>query len=129
MADILVMDWMEEFDSLTESEIHTYATEQEHNHEVMIALYVVLEEQQKLKNGNVCKWFFHGVFTVHGCLQMIDGICRQFLEFYRSGEKQLKKFVMQYIPTLVYLHLSDIYGFPAITTFLVSLYNLEVQNR
>lgn len=54
MADILVVDWMEEFDSLTESEIHTYAAEQEHNHEVMIALYVVLEEQHKLKTGNVC---------------------------------------------------------------------------
>lgn len=53
MADILVLDWMEEFDSLTESEIHTYATEQEHNHEVMIALYVVLEEQHRLKSGNV----------------------------------------------------------------------------
>lgn len=52
MADILVMDWMEEFDSLTESEIHTYSTEQEHNHEVMLALYVVLEEQ-KSKSGNV----------------------------------------------------------------------------
>lgn len=58
MADILVMDWMEEFDSLTESEIHTYATEQEHNHEVMLALYVVLEEQQKLKSGNVCGGVF-----------------------------------------------------------------------
>lgn len=53
MADILVLDWMEEFDSLTESEIHTYAAEQEHNIEVMLALYVVFEEQYKLKSGNV----------------------------------------------------------------------------
>lgn len=55
MADILVAEWMEEFDSLTESEIHTYATEQENNHEVMIALFVVLEEQCRQKHDNkVC---------------------------------------------------------------------------
>lgn len=53
MADVLVAEWMEEFDSLTESEIHTYATEQEHNIEVMLALYVVLEDHTKLKTGNV----------------------------------------------------------------------------
>lgn len=64
MADILVMDWMEEFDSLTESEIHTYATEQEHNHEVMLALYVVLEEQQKLKNSNVRCRFFNKTYKI-----------------------------------------------------------------
>lgn len=70
MADILIMDWMEEFDSLTESEIHTYSTEQEHNHEVMLALYVVLEDQQKLKSGNVSVVFyvkvvFEGVVVAH----------------------------------------------------------------
>lgn len=53
MADILVLEWMEEFEALTESEIHTYATEQENNHEVIIALYVLLEEPQQSKKGNV----------------------------------------------------------------------------
>ena len=53
MADILVSDWLEEFESLTESEIHTYSVEQEHNHEVMIALYGLLEEPQLNKNSDV----------------------------------------------------------------------------
>lgn len=53
MADILVQDWMEEFESLTESEIHTYSTEQEHNQEVMIALYDVLAEPYRYKGQNV----------------------------------------------------------------------------
>lgn len=66
------------------------------------------------------------VYSVNFYLQLIDGICRQLLEFYRSGEKQLKKFVMQYIPTLVFLHLSDITAYPSISTFLASLFNLEV---
>lgn len=53
MADVLVADWMEEFESLTESEIHTYSTEQEHNHEVMIAIYNVLAEPAKYKTDHV----------------------------------------------------------------------------
>lgn len=56
---------------------------------------------------------------------MIDGICRQLLDFYRSGEKQLRKFTLQYIPVLVFLHLTD-KTISSIQTLLVSLYNLEV---
>ncbi|KAJ8917409.1 hypothetical protein NQ315_005455, partial [Exocentrus adspersus] len=107
MADTLVLDWLDEFESLTESEIHTYSTEQEHNHEVMLALYNILSEPQKYKSDN-----------------LIDGICQQLLNFYRSGEEHLKKFAMQFIPTLVFLHLSDKSN-SAVQTLLVSLYNLE----
>jgi hypothetical protein len=108
MADILVLDWMEEFESLTESEIHTYSSEQEHNHEVMIALYDILTEPYRYKGQN-----------------LIDRICQQLLDFYRSEEQQLKKFTLQYIPTLVFLHLTE-KSYTAVQTLLVSLYNLEV---
>ncbi|EFA04775.2 hyccin isoform X2 [Tribolium castaneum] len=108
MADILVLDWMEEFESLTESEIHTYSSEQEHNHEVMVALYDILTEPYRFKGQN-----------------LIDGICQQLLDFYRSGEEQLKKFTLQYIPTLVFLHLTE-KTYTSVQTLLVSLYNLEV---
>lgn len=53
-------------------------------------------------------------------------MCQQFFSFYRSGEHYLKRFVIQYVPTLVFLHLSDTKASPAISTLLVSLYNLEV---
>lgn len=53
MADVLVLDWLDEFESLTESEIHTYSIEQEHNHEVMMALYNVLSEPYRYKSDNV----------------------------------------------------------------------------
>lgn len=59
MADVLVADWMEEFESLTESEIHTYSTEQEHNHEVMIAIYNILSEPAKFKAENVSRYPDH----------------------------------------------------------------------
>ncbi|CAH1115681.1 unnamed protein product [Psylliodes chrysocephalus] len=108
MADNLVLDWLDEFEALTESEIHTYSSEQENNHEVMIALYNVLSEPQKYKSDH-----------------LIDGICQQLLNFYRSGEAHLKRFTIQFIPTLVFLHLSD-KSYSAVQTLLVSLYNLEV---
>ncbi|CAG9836724.1 unnamed protein product [Diabrotica balteata] len=108
MADNLVLDWLDEFESLTESEIHTYSSEQEHNHEVMIALYNVLAEPHKYKSDH-----------------LIEGICQQLLNFYRSGETHLKRFTIQFIPTLVFLHLSD-KSYSAVQTLLVSLYNLEV---
>ncbi|XP_023012705.2 PI4KA lipid kinase complex subunit hyccin isoform X1 [Leptinotarsa decemlineata] len=108
MADILVLDWLDEFESLTESEIHMYSIEQEHNHEVMMALYSVLSEPQKFKSDN-----------------LIDGICQQLLNFYRSGEINLRRFTIQFIPILVFLHLSD-KSYSAVQTLLVSLYNLEV---
>lgn len=53
MADALVLDWLDEFESLTESEIHTYSSEQEHNHEVMLALYSVISEPYKYNSDNV----------------------------------------------------------------------------
>lgn len=54
MAYTMVFEWMDEFDSLIESEIHTYAMQQEHNHEVILALYNILAEPQKYKSDNVC---------------------------------------------------------------------------
>lgn len=53
MACTIVFEWIEEFESLIESEIHTYATEQEHNQEVIVALYNILSEPQKYKSENV----------------------------------------------------------------------------
>lgn len=44
MADILVNEWVEEYESLTESEIGTYSVEQENNQEVKIAIYNILED-------------------------------------------------------------------------------------
>lgn len=44
MADILVNEWVEEYEALTESEIGTYAMEQDNNQEVKIAVYNILEE-------------------------------------------------------------------------------------
>lgn len=46
MADVLILDWIEEYDSLTESEIHTYALEQEHNYEVMMGLYMLMDDPE-----------------------------------------------------------------------------------
>lgn len=54
MADSLVIEWMEEYSALTESETHTYAMEQEHNQEIMSALYVIFEDPSAFSGGYVC---------------------------------------------------------------------------
>ncbi|XP_031343033.1 hyccin-like [Photinus pyralis] len=109
MADVLILDWLEEYESLTESEIHTYSTEQEQNYEVMKALYAFLEDPNKSKVEN-----------------FLDRVCQQLFSFYRSGEQNLKYFTMQYIPSLVLLNLANTKGFPSVGTLLLSIYNLEV---
>lgn len=57
MVEILLMDWLEEFNSLSESEIRSYATEQEHNNEVVIALYTVFDEHVKYLHVS-CSFFY-----------------------------------------------------------------------
>lgn len=109
MADVLILDWLEEYESLTESETHTYATEQEHNYDVMMSLYLFLEDPNKSKIEN-----------------FLDRVCQQLFSFYRSGEQNLKYFTMQYIPSLILLNLANTKTFPSVGTLLLSIYNLEV---
>ncbi|KAF5288965.1 hypothetical protein FQA39_LY03844 [Lamprigera yunnana] len=109
MADVLILDWLEEYDSLTESEIHTYSKEQEHNYEVMMSLYIFFEDPNRSKVQN-----------------LLDRVCQQLFSFYRSGEQTLKYFTMQYIPALVFLNLANSKGFASVGTLLLSIYNLEV---
>lgn len=44
MADVLVTDWIEEYEALTESEIITYAGELEHKDEVIESLHAVFTD-------------------------------------------------------------------------------------
>ncbi|XP_065163986.1 hyccin [Atheta coriaria] len=110
MADVLVTDWIEEYEALTESEIITYAGELEHKDEVIESLHAVFTDP--------C---YHREDT-----SIIDKVCQQLLAFYRSGDNSLSKFAIQFVPDLAYLHLSDRKSYPAVETLIISLYNLEV---
>lgn len=128
MVDVLILEWIEEYDSLTESEIHTYALEQQHNCEVTVALFLLMDDPEKFtEEVGPTALTCQQRLTEHEFFQLIGRVCQQLFGFYRSGEQNLRKFVMQYIPSLVLLHLSDTKALPMVTTLLVSLYNLEVK--
>ncbi|XP_018331354.1 hyccin [Agrilus planipennis] len=109
MADVLVLDWLDEFEFLTECEFHTFAAEQEHNQEIILSIYVILGDTSKSKYGN-----------------LPERICKQFFAFNRSGEEHLKHFVLQFIPSLILLHLNDKKLCPSLEPLLISVYNLDI---
>lgn len=117
MVDILLSDWLEEYNSLSESEIRSYAAEQEHNNEVVIALYTVFDEHVKYS-------------------KLINQVCNQLFCFYRSGEEELQRFTLQFIPALVLLYLENVnltHGdrqvCHSVETLLIGIYNLEIIDK
>lgn len=52
MFEALIFEWLEEFNSLSESEIRSYASEQVHNNEIVIALYTIFDEHVKYSQVN-----------------------------------------------------------------------------
>lgn len=55
MVEILVMEWLEEYNALSESEIRSYASEQVHNNEIVISLYTVFDEHVKYSQVNTAR--------------------------------------------------------------------------
>lgn len=47
MVEALVLEWLEEYNALSESEIRSYAAEQVHNTEIVLSLYNVFDEHLK----------------------------------------------------------------------------------
>jgi len=40
-------------------------------------------------------------------LQLIDTVCNQLYNFYRSREIELQRFTLQFLPTLIYIYLNS----------------------
>lgn len=64
-------------------------------------------------------------------LQLLHSICNQFFNFYRSNEADLKKFTLQFLPTLIYIYLNSVAqgdkrSCRSVETLLLSIYNIEV---
>ncbi|XP_033123754.1 hyccin-like isoform X2 [Anneissia japonica] len=104
----LVQEWLTEYKSLSSGAIPQYASKLIKNEQVVEALLTVLEDQS-------CELF--------------DPVCSQLYEFYRSGEQDLRRFCLQFVPTLIWLYLwaySTNKNSGRIETLLLGIYNLEV---
>lgn len=65
--------------------------------------------------------------------QLLHSICNQFHSFYRSTETVLRKFTLQFVPTLIYIYLNSVAqgdkkSCRSVETLLISVYNIEITN-
>lgn len=74
---------------------------------------------------------FGMIFFFVACLppQLLEPVCHQLFEFYRSGEPQLQRFTLQFLPELLWSLLSvsaarDPHTSGCIEALLLGIYNL-----
>ncbi|XP_062574728.1 hyccin-like [Saccostrea cucullata] len=106
----VVREWLTEFKSLPDNEIHTYASTVRQNEELTTNLYCVLESLPQA--------------------QVLDPICHQLFEFYRSKESDLRTFSKEFIPVIIWVYLSALSTsgkktVRGLEAFLLGVYNLE----
>ncbi|GLD69197.1 hyccin isoform X1 [Lates japonicus] len=66
--------------------------------------------------------------------QLLEPVCHQLFEFYRSGEPQLQRFTLQFLPELLWSLLSvsaarDPHTSGCIEALLLGIYNLEIVDK
>ncbi|XP_043248115.1 hyccin isoform X2 [Colletes gigas] len=115
MTESLINEWLADCADVSLSELHTFATTLLQDNEIVRALYVLLEERGKYS-------------------QLVDTVCDQLYNFYRSRETELQRFTLQFLPTLVYIYLNsaahgDIKNCRSVETLLIGLYNLEIVDK
>ncbi|XP_071871865.1 PI4KA lipid kinase complex subunit hyccin isoform X3 [Bombus fervidus] len=115
MTESLINEWLVDCADVSSSELHTFATTLSQDNEIVRALYVLLEERSKYS-------------------QLMDTVCDQLYNFYRSRETELQRFTLQFLPTLVYIYLNsaahgDIKNCRSVETLLIGLYNLEIVDK
>lgn len=64
---------------------------------------------------------------------MLHSICNQFFNFYRSNEQNLRKFTLQFLPTLIYIYTNSVAqgdkrSCRSVETLLLGIYNIEICN-
>nr|XP_034190503.1 hyccin isoform X1 [Osmia lignaria] len=115
MTESLINEWLTDCADVSSSELHTFATTLSQDNEIVRALYVLLEERSKYS-------------------QLVDTVCDQLYNFYRSRETELQRFTLQFLPTLIYIYLNsaahgDIKNCRSVETLLIGLYNLEIMDK
>lgn len=114
MAESIVQDWLADFQRIQDqpTEVKEFAAEQEAESEIAEAIFTILNDRQRHET-------------------LVHDICQQLLAFYRSTEKSLQKFPLQFIPVLIYTYLhavagGDKKGVRSLETLLICIYNGEV---
>ncbi|XP_078519692.1 hyccin isoform X5 [Lissotriton helveticus] len=106
----VVEEWLSEFKTLPEASIGNYASSLKEKSALVSALYRVIQEPQS---------------------ELLEPVCHQLFEFYRSGEEKLRRFILQFIPELIWCYLTvsasrDLQSRGSIEALLLGIYNLEI---
>uniref|UniRef100_A0A2K5DK25 Hyccin PI4KA lipid kinase complex subunit 1 n=1 Tax=Aotus nancymaae TaxID=37293 RepID=A0A2K5DK25_AOTNA len=66
--------------------------------------------------------------------KLLEPVCHQLFEFYRSGEEQLLRFTLQFLPELIWCYLAvsasrNVHSSGCIEALLLGVYNLEIVDK
>ncbi|XP_051880516.1 protein FAM126B-like isoform X1 [Pristis pectinata] len=109
----VVEDWLSQFKTLPETQISTYAATLHQNNTIVPALYKVIQDPNN---------------------ELLEPVCHQLFELYRSSEVKLKRFTLQFLPELIwgYLRITssrERHCNGCIEALLLGIYNLEIVDR
>uniref|UniRef100_A0A3Q3AG26 Hyccin PI4KA lipid kinase complex subunit 2 n=1 Tax=Kryptolebias marmoratus TaxID=37003 RepID=A0A3Q3AG26_KRYMA len=109
----VVEEWLSEFKSLPETRIPSYAGSLHLKKSLVPALYRVIQDP-----GN----------------ELLEPVCHQLFELYRSSEDRLRRFTLQFLPELVWVYLRltasrDRQSNGCIEALLLGIYNLEIVDK
>ncbi|KAM4698586.1 hyccin 2 [Rhinophrynus dorsalis] len=109
----VVEEWLSEYKVLPETQLPAYAATLHRKKTLVAALYKVIQDPNN---------------------ELLEPICHQLFELYRSSEVRLKRFTMQFLPELicVYLRLTasrDRQSNGCIEALLLGIYNLEIADK
>ncbi|XP_054620244.1 hyccin isoform X3 [Dunckerocampus dactyliophorus] len=109
----VVEEWLSEYKTLPDSAVSAYATSLKDKGALVPALYKVIRENYS---------------------ELLEPVCHQLFEFYRSGEPHLQRFTLQFLPELLWSLLSvsaarDPHTSGCIEALLLGIYNLEIVDK
>ncbi|XP_071591825.1 hyccin isoform X5 [Heliangelus exortis] len=109
----VVEEWLSEFKTLPEASISSYAANLKDKSTLISSLYKVIQNPQS---------------------ELLEPVCHQLFEFYRSGEEQLLRFTLQFLPELMWCYLAvsasrDLQSSGCIEALLLGIYNLEIVDK
>ncbi|XP_077010776.1 hyccin 2 isoform X2 [Tamandua tetradactyla] len=109
----VVEEWLSEFKALPDTQITNYAATLHRKKALVPALYKVIQD---LNN------------------ELLEPVCHQLFELYRSSEVRLKRFTLQFLPELIWVYLRltvsrDRQSNGCIEALLLGIYNLEIADK
>ncbi|XP_060684051.1 hyccin 2-like [Hemiscyllium ocellatum] len=109
----VVEDWLSQFKTLPESQISSYAATLQQKTDIVPALYKVIQDPNN---------------------ELLEPVCHQLFELYRSSEVRLKRFTLQFLPELIWGYLCitasrERQTNGCIEALLLGIYNLEIVDR